>query len=58
MIAITFDLANGGQPVNWCSIVLPHLLVEFTCWIEHQKKVAANPIFSKTKADNHYSKQS
>jgi hypothetical protein len=21
-IVITFDLANKGQPVNWCSIVL------------------------------------
>jgi hypothetical protein len=21
-IAITFDLANRGQPVNWCSTVL------------------------------------
>jgi hypothetical protein len=28
MIIITFDLANRGQPINWCSIVLTQLLVE------------------------------
>jgi hypothetical protein len=27
-ITITFDLANMGQPINWCSIVLTQLLVE------------------------------
>jgi len=29
-IVITFDLANKGQFVNWCSIVLTKLLVELT----------------------------
>jgi hypothetical protein len=42
--------------VNWCFIVLTHLLVELTCWIKHQKKAVANPISSKTKANNYYSK--
>ncbi len=31
-IAITFDLANIGQPINCCSIVLTQLLVELTHW--------------------------
>jgi virulence-associated protein VapD len=30
-IAITFYLGNKGQFLNWCSIVLIQLLVEFTC---------------------------
>jgi hypothetical protein len=34
-IAITFDLANMGQLVNWCSIALTRLLVELIRWIEH-----------------------
>jgi hypothetical protein len=54
-IAITFDLANRGQPINWCSIVLTHLLVKPTCWIEHHKKVAVKLDYSKTKIDNYYS---
>jgi hypothetical protein len=29
-IAITFDLANKGQPINWCSVVLTKLLVGLT----------------------------
>ncbi len=29
--AITFNLANMGQLVNWCSIMLTQLLVELTC---------------------------
>jgi hypothetical protein len=33
-IAITFDLANLKQPINWCSIVLTQLLVELTRWTE------------------------
>jgi hypothetical protein len=37
-IAITFDLANKGQPMNWCFIVLTKFLVEFTCWKQCQKK--------------------
>ncbi len=32
-IAITFDLANRGQPVNQCFIMLTQLLVELTCSI-------------------------
>jgi len=31
MIAITFDLGSKRQLVNWYSIVLTQLLVEFTC---------------------------
>jgi hypothetical protein len=27
-IAITFDLVNKGQPINWCFIMLTQLLVE------------------------------
>ncbi len=33
-IAITFDLANRGQPVNWSSIMLTQLLVELIRWTE------------------------
>ncbi len=32
MIAITFDLANKIQLVNWCSMVLTQLLVELIHW--------------------------
>jgi hypothetical protein len=55
-IVITFDLANRGQPINWCSIMLTQLLVELICWIEHQKKAIVNPISNQTKIDNYYSK--
>jgi hypothetical protein len=34
-IIITFDLANRGQPINCCSIMLTQLLVKLTCWIKH-----------------------
>jgi hypothetical protein len=33
-ITITFDLANKGQHVNECSIMLTQLLVELTRWIQ------------------------
>jgi hypothetical protein len=55
-IAITFDLANKGKLVNWCSIVLTQFLVELTHWIESQKKTTANLISSKTKKNNYYSR--
>jgi hypothetical protein len=55
-ITITFDLTNMGRPANWCSIVLTQLLVKLTRWTECQKKVTANPISSKIKANNCYSK--
>jgi hypothetical protein len=29
-IAIIFYLANMGQPINWCSIMLTQLLIELT----------------------------
>ncbi len=53
-IVITFDLANKGQPINWCSILLILLLVESTRWTECQKRATTNPISSKTKADSCY----
>ncbi len=56
MIVITFNLANMGRHVNQCSIVLNQLLVELICQIKHQKKATTNPISSKTKANNYYSK--
>ncbi len=34
-IVITIDLANRGQLVNWCSIMLTQLLVELIGWTEH-----------------------
>jgi hypothetical protein len=55
-IVITFDLANRGQHVNWCSTILTQFLVEFTYWTKCQQKATANPVSNKTKADNSYSK--
>jgi hypothetical protein len=34
-IAKTFDLANKGQPINWCSTMLTQLLIELPCWKKH-----------------------
>jgi hypothetical protein len=34
-IVITFDLANMGQLVNWCCIMLTHSLINLTCWTKH-----------------------
>jgi hypothetical protein len=56
MIAITSDLANKGQLVKWCFIVLIQLLVRLIHWIERQKKTTTNPISNKTKANNCYSR--
>jgi len=32
-IAITFDLTNMGQPINWCFVVLAQLFVQLTRWV-------------------------
>jgi len=53
-IAITFDMANKGQLMNWCSIVLTKFLVKFTCWTKCKKKTT-NPVFNMTKTNNCYS---
>jgi hypothetical protein len=55
-IAITSDLANRWQHVNWCYIVLTQLLVDLIHWTKRQKKTITNLISSKTKADNCHSK--
>jgi hypothetical protein len=53
MITITFDLANKGQPMNWCFIILTQLVVELTRWTKRQKK-ATKPMSSKTKGNKCY----
>jgi hypothetical protein len=40
-IAITLNLANKGKKINWCSIMLTHMLIELTQWIKHQKHIVA-----------------
>jgi hypothetical protein len=34
-ITITFNLTNKGKNVNFYSIVLTHMFIELTRWIEH-----------------------
>jgi hypothetical protein len=36
-IAITWNLANKGKKINWCSIMLTKMSIKLTWWIEHQK---------------------
>ncbi len=38
-IAITFNLANKGKKVNWCSIMLTQMVIELTQWATHHKSI-------------------
>jgi hypothetical protein len=53
-IDMTFDLENKTQHVNWCIIVITHMLVKLIRWIKRQKKIVACLALGNNKVVNCY----